>query len=172
MRATTASLLLLLGVTAVPVHAQERSAVAQLINRDKEVVATARLQQAGELGVFIELDVTDLPPGVHGFHIHETGLCTADFAEAGGHFNPHDKAHGFLSADGAHAGDLLNIRVPASGSVEVERLATEVTLEAGEPASLFDEDSSALVIHEGPDDYVSQPAGDSGDPIACGVIRR
>ena len=108
----------------------------------------------------------------HRFHIHETGLCAPDFDEAGGHFNPHGRAHGFLSPDGAHAGDLLNIRVPASGSVEVERMGTEVTLEPGDPASLFDEDASALVIHAGPDDYLSQPSGGSGDPIACGVIRR
>jgi superoxide dismutase, Cu-Zn family len=172
MRVMTASVVALMGLTALPIHAQDRAAVVQLVNRDKEIVATARLTEVGDQGVLIELEIDGLPPGIHGFHIHETGLCAPDFDAAGSHFDPHGRAHGLFHPDGRHAGDLLNVEVPSSGRVTVERLAPDVTLEPGAAASLFDDDGSALVIHEGPDDYTTQPSGDSGDPIACGVVRR
>lgn len=172
MRLMTASLVILLALAAATVHAQERAAVAQMVNRDNQTVATARFTETGNQGVLIELEITGLPPGLHGFHIHETGMCAPDFDAAGDHFNPDDQTHGLFHERGQHAGDLLNVDVPPSGSTTVERLAFDVTLEPGEPASLFDADGSALVIHDGPDDYMSQPSGDSGDPIACGVIRR
>lgn len=173
MKVMTGSVAALLALaTALPAHAQERAAVAQIVNRDNETVATARLTETGNQGVLIELDINALPPGVHAFHIHGIGLCAPNFDAAGDHFDPDGRAHGLFHERGQHAGDLLNVEVPPSRSVTVERLAFDVTLEPGAPASLFDADGSALVIHEGSDDYMTQPSGDSGDPIACGVVRR
>ena len=120
-------------------------------------------------GVLISLDLTSLPPGPHAFHIHAIGKCEPPFKTAGGHFNPMEKQHGLKNPNGMHAGDFPNIVVPAGGKLEVRVLASHVTL--GEGAnSLFDADGAALVIHAGPDDYTSDPAGNAGDRIACAVI--
>jgi Cu-Zn family superoxide dismutase len=122
--------------------------------------------------VRIDLDVAQLQPGTHGIHIHAAGKCEGpDFKTAGGHFNPEMKKHGKDSADGAHAGDLLNITVPASGALKTSILATQVTLGEGSN-SLFHEGGSAIAIHEKEDDYKTDPSGNSGARIACGVIQR
>lgn len=120
-------------------------------------------------GVLVKLQLSGAPPGEHGFHIHQTGKCSPPFTSAGGHFNPGGKAHGFRAADGFHAGDLPNVHVPDSGKLELEVLATEARLGDG-PNGLLDADGSAFVMHEGADDYTSQPAGAAGPRIACGVI--
>ncbi|HEX2379346.1 MAG TPA: superoxide dismutase family protein [Methyloceanibacter sp.] len=120
-------------------------------------------------GVLIGLDLTASPPGEHGFHVHATGKCEPpDFKSAGPHFNPDQTKHGFMTPEGPHAGDLPNLHVPADGKLQVEVLEPTVTL-SGE-APLLDADGSALVIHAGADDYKTDPAGNSGDRIACGVI--
>jgi len=120
-------------------------------------------------GVLISLDLTAVPPGEHGFHVHTTGKCQPpDFKSAGPHFNPDQTKHGFMTPEGPHAGDLPNLHVPADGKLQVEVLEPNVTL-SGE-APLLDADGSALVIHAGADDYKTDPAGNSGDRIACGVI--
>jgi len=120
-------------------------------------------------GVLISLDLTAVPPGEHGFHVHTTGKCEPpDFKSAGPHFNPDQTKHGFMNPEGPHAGDLPNLHVPADGKLQVEVLEPNVTL-SGE-APLLDADGSALVIHAGADDYKTDPAGNSGDRIACGVI--
>jgi len=120
-------------------------------------------------GVFISLDLTAVPPGEHGFHVHTTGKCEPpDFKSAGPHFNPDQTKHGFMTPEGPHAGDLPNLHVPADGKLQVEVLEPNVTL-SGE-APLLDADGSALVIHAGADDYKTDPAGNSGNRIACGVI--
>jgi len=120
-------------------------------------------------GVLISLDLTAVPPGEHGFHVHTTGKCEPpDFKSAGPHFNPDQTKHGFMTPEGPHAGDLPNLHVPADGKLQVEVLEPNVTL-SGE-APLLDADGSALVIHAGADDYKSDPAGNSGNRIACGVI--
>jgi Cu-Zn family superoxide dismutase len=120
-------------------------------------------------GVLIGLDLTAAPPGKHGFHVHATGKCEPpDFKSAGPHFNPDQTKHGFMTPEGPHAGDLPNLHVPADGKLQVEVLEPTVTL-SGE-APLLDADGSALVIHAGADDYKTDPAGNSGDRIACGVI--
>jgi Cu-Zn family superoxide dismutase len=121
-------------------------------------------------GLIVRGSVSGLPPGTHAIHFHETGKCEPPFKTAGGHFNPGKKAHGVLDPGGSHGGDLPNLIVPANGKLDFEIFAPGLSLAAG-PGSVFDEDGTSLVIHAKADDYKSQPAGDSGDRIACGVIR-
>jgi Cu-Zn family superoxide dismutase len=140
-----------------------------LINPQGQKVAEARLTETPK-GVRIDLKVENLPPGVHAFHIHEKGVCEpADFKSAGGHFNPFGKHHGFNNPQGYHAGDLPNITVGPDGKGGTEVTAPLVTLKPGKN-SLFQPGGTSLVIHEKPDDYVTDPAGDAGPRIACGVI--
>ena len=110
-----------------------------------------------------------LPAGEHAFHIHAVGKCEPPFTTAGGHFNPGNKKHGLHSAEGHHAGDMPNLVIPASGSTTVEVLNAAVTLEKGKPNSLIREGGTSIVVHEGKDDYKSDPAGDAGGRAACGV---
>lgn len=141
-----------------------------LMDTNDEQVATATLTE-GDSGVNIALEGTNLPPGEHGFHIHETGSCEQpDFESAGGHYNPTDANHGMDDPEGPHAGDMKNIEVSEDGTVNTEVTADMVTLEEGQDNTLFTEDGTALVIHSGADDYETQPSGDAGDRIACGVI--
>ena len=119
-------------------------------------------------GTLLHARLTGLPAGAHAFHVHTIGKCEPPFKSAGGHFNPHGVKHGILAEDGVHAGDMPNIHVPGSGALEIEILNTFLELDA----SLFDDDGAAIVIHEGPDDYRTDPAGAAGPRIACGVITR
>jgi Cu-Zn family superoxide dismutase len=122
-------------------------------------------------GVLMRLDLTAVPPGEHALHLHTAGKCEPpDFKSAGGHFNPDDTKHGLMSDEGPHAGDLPDIYVPESGKITIEVLAPLVTLN-GERA-LLDADGTAIVIHEGADDALTDPAGNSGKRIACGVITK
>lgn len=146
-----------------------QTATAELQNADGEVVATATLEET-EAGVRIALEATGIPEGVHAFHIHETGQCTPpDFASAGGHFNPTNAQHGLENPQGPHAGDMENFEVAADSTARFAVDNDRVTLAPG-PNSLFDADGSALVIHASADDNVTDPAGNAGDRIACGVI--
>jgi Cu-Zn family superoxide dismutase len=150
-------------------EARAQDAAAELIDGKANPVGSAQLNQL-EQGVQIVIAVSGLPVGKHALHIHETGECEPPFESAGGHFNPTGAEHGWDSPGGPHAGDLPNIYV-GEGAVQVEYITDRVTLEDGE-TSLFDEDGSAIVIHEGQDDYVSEPAGDAGHRLACGVIEK
>lgn len=141
-----------------------------IINTDGEAIGNAELEQKSD-GISIRLEASNLPPGKHGFHIHEYGVCEAPaFESAGGHFNPTDAKHGFDNPEGPHAGDLPNIEVTPEGTVSTTVLADMVTLEKGKENSLLKEGGTSLVIHSDPDDYKTDPAGNSGERIACGVI--
>ena len=120
-------------------------------------------------GVLILLDLTAAPSGTHAFHIHETGKCEPpEFKSAGGHFNPDETKHGILNPEGPHAGDMPNIHIPADGKLTIEVLNTLVSVDGDN--GVLDDDGSALMIHAGPDDYKTDPSGNSGDRIACAVL--
>ena len=162
-----AALLLSSAVLAKP----PKTAHADIMNSSGAKIGTATLKQTKQ-GVSIKLDATGLPPGTHGFHIHAIGKCDPpDFKTAGGHLNPDGKQHGKDNPQGPHAGDMLNIEVAADGSVHTTVLAAGATLGDG-PNSVFHDGGTALVIHAGTDDYKTDPAGNSGARIACGVIER
>jgi superoxide dismutase, Cu-Zn family len=148
-----------------------QNARAEIRNLEGQVVANAMLEDTPS-GVLIRLTVTGLPTGTRSFHIHETGRCEPPFQSAGGHYNPWRLQHGFHNPRGYHAGDLPNLQIPESGRLEVQVFAQGLTLRDRQPNSLFDADGSALVIHQGVDDYRSDPAGNAGDRIACGVVVR
>ncbi|WP_062107139.1 superoxide dismutase family protein [Bacillus niameyensis] len=142
----------------------------EMINTKGEKIGTATLTETSE-GVKIHLQAKGLETGTKAIHIHETGVCEApEFTSAGAHFNPGGKQHGFQNPKGFHAGDLPNIKVAEDGTVNVEIIASNVTMKKGEKNSLLDADGSALVIHEKADDYKTDPAGNAGERIACGVI--
>lgn len=152
--------------------AQSGAAVAELLDGEGNPVGTADFTEGPE-GVTISVNVVSgIEQGEHGIHIHGMAdLSDPRFESAGGHFNPTGAQHGFENPGGPHAGDLENITVAADGTASYTAVNDRITLGEGQ-GSLFDEDGSALVIHSGPDDYQTDPAGDSGDRIAAGAIER
>jgi Cu-Zn family superoxide dismutase len=136
------------------------------------MVGDALLRQTPN-GVLLTVHLRDLPPGIHGFHIHETGRCEPPtFESSSGHFDAAGRKHGIFDAAGPHAGDLPNVHVPEGGKVSLEYFVGGVSLDAGRTSSLLGGDGAALVMHRGADDYRTDPAGGAGDRIACGVIMR
>jgi Cu-Zn family superoxide dismutase len=159
---------LLYATAALPAMAQTAS--APLKDAQGKEVGSANLTQTPR-GVLINIAVKGLPPGEHAFHVHAVGKCEPPFTTAGGHFNPDTKKHGLLAADGAHAGDMPNLHIPQSGDLTIEVLNAAITLEKGKPNSVFDADGSALIVHAGSDDYKTDPTGEAGGRIACGVVQ-
>ena len=136
---------------------------ATIVDTSGARVGFAVLSEDGPDRVHVNVKVSGLSPGLHGIHVHGTGLCGSDFNAAGGHHNP-------LAADhGAHAGDLPNMVVNADGVGRLNATVTGFTLSES-PTGAFDTDGSAIIVHAGPDDFVTQPTGNSGARIACGVI--
>jgi superoxide dismutase, Cu-Zn family len=157
----------MLALGVAPAIAQ--NAKARLKNTDgKDVGIAALVQVTG--GVLISLSIDGLPPGDHAFHVHAVGKCEPPFTTAGGHFNPENKKHGMMSPEGHHAGDMPNLHIPAGGALTVDVVNDSITLEKGKPNSVYGPNGTALVIHAGKDDYKTDPTGDAGGRIACGVI--
>jgi len=146
---------------------------AVLRNASGEEVATATFKSSkGGVRVKVTAKSKFLTPGKHGVHIHAVGKCeTPGFTSAGPHFNPEGKKHGLQSQAGAHAGDLPNLVVNAKGKGKLSFLAKGATLGDG-TGSLFGPEGTAIVIHADPDDEKTDPSGNSGDRIACGVIQK
>src|SRR6187401_244869 len=132
-------------------------------------VGMAMISPAKGGGVSIDLDVKGLPPGEHALHFHAVPKCEAPFTSAGGHFNPMNKKHGTQNPEGPHAGDMMNFTVDAKGAAKTTIVNTNVTLGA-EPNSLYTNGGTALMIHAAADDMKTDPSGNAGDRIVCGVI--
>jgi len=163
-----------LGAVTLPT-VQERAlapAAAELLDACGRRVGTATLAETAE-GVRIHVRFWNLPPGPHAMHIHTLGKCHhgTDFKSSGGHFNPFGLKHGRLNPQGPHAGDLPNFEVKADGTAEVDVTAKLVTLREGRN-SLFSPGGTCLMVHEKPDDEISDPTGNAGERIACGIIRK
>jgi Cu-Zn family superoxide dismutase len=143
------------------------TASAQLVGTNGEEMGTVEMRQ-GPAGVLITVEASGLAPGEHGFHIHQVGACEPDFKAAGEHYAPGGTAHGFLSEGGPHAGDLPNIVAGEDGTATAEHFTTLISLADDATNTLFDEDGSAVIIHEKADNYADATA--AGGRIACGVI--
>lgn len=150
---------------------KKNSVTVELKNGQGESVGTATLTPINSKGgVRIKLDVKNLTPGQHGIHFHMVAKCEGpDFQTAGGHFNPDNKKHGLKNPEGPHAGDMLNFTVSQNGMSHATITDTRVNLGSGNN-SLYANGGTALVIHEKADDMKTDPSGNSGGRIACGVI--
>jgi len=157
-----------LAISSLPSAAKTK---VELKDTQGKAVGTIVLWQKGA-GVGLKIQLHDLPPGEHGIHFHQNPKCDApDFKSAGPHFNPESKKHGLENPDGHHAGDMQNIIIGATGKADVTLEDKDVTLHDG-ANSLFSNGGTAVVIHAKADDMKTDPSGNSGDRIACGVITK
>lgn len=160
--------LILTAVLALPACTHFRPSAGTTLEPTGSSTAhgTVRFQETGDGNVEVTVDLTNVPPGVHGFHVHEKGDCGNNGQNAGGHFNPTDMVHGAPDAQSHHAGDFGNVTAEANGEVHTRFTTHSVTVAPG-PNSVV---GHAVVLHEKPDDLVTQPTGNAGARIACGVV--
>jgi superoxide dismutase, Cu-Zn family len=172
-RIATISLLILFPVAAASAADTPKAAHADIMNAQGAKIGTARIASTAK-GVRIAVSVSDLTPGEHGIHIHTVGKCEGPaFTSAGGHFNPASAHHGIHNAQDPHphVGDLPNLVVDQSGKAKSNFMVEGATLGDG-ANSLFHEGGTSIVIHAKADDLMSDPSGNSGDRVACGVIAK
>lgn len=150
--------------SATPTAAEQQALVALIAGPAGEDMGEVHAIPTASGMMHLVIRLSGLPEGTHGIHIHETGACTPDFGAAGGHLAD-DKAHGVRDADGPHPGDLPNVHVPASGEITVEYFVPGLTRELME-----DSGGSAFIVHADADDYTTQPTGNAGGRLACGVF--
>jgi superoxide dismutase, Cu-Zn family len=140
---------------------QQSGSKVELKNAQDQSVGSVSLSPARSGGVSMALDLKNLPPGRHAIHFHESAKCEAPaFESAGPHYNPETRKHGLFNPDGPHAGDVNNFTVRKDGTAKGNLVASRMTLDAG----------TALVVHAQADDLKTDPSGNSGDRIACGVV--
>jgi Cu-Zn family superoxide dismutase len=156
---------------AAAIFAASKPVTVDLKDAKGQSVGAATISEGkGGQGVMIKLDVKDLTPGEHAAHIHQVAKCEPPgFTSAGPHFNPDKKHHGLENPEGPHAGDMHNFTVKANGTAKATLVNSLVNMGDGDH-SLFANGGTALVIHAKADDMKSDPAGNAGDRIACGVI--
>lgn len=171
LAALAAALVALPACSTLEDMSSERLATASLSRANGAPAGTVELVANGSQ-LSLVVAAAGLPQGAHGFHLHTTGACRApDFTSAGGHLNPTNRNHGTLGPGGSHLGDLPNLEVD-SNSVTTTTVELAETDRAQVLDWLFDADGTAVVIHQDPDDYRTDPAGDAGPRIACGVLER
>lgn len=154
----------------IPAPRTPPTVTAELKDASGKNVGTAVATQVGKT-INVRVNGMGLPPGPHGIHVHMVGECTApDFASAGAHWNPTERQHGRNNPAGRHKGDLPNIVAGQGGLGSINYIIEDASVSDG-PNALMDADGASIVIHAAEDDYATDPSGNSGDRIACGVFR-